>query len=209
MQILLDGQPYLSLQSAPPSLREALIEIDQHLEANGRAMQSVEVDGENISADELPHEFAGRAAAQFQRLHVTSANVSELVLEAIGEVEAVLPELPVACQALATVFAGDDPGEGLEPLGDLLEIWEGLRETRERIVVALSLNFAAVAFDGRTVAEYDQSLEMMIGRVHEAIEKQDFRAAADLIAYDLNTFAEQEPGLFKELRAQCVGGAKG
>ncbi len=209
MQILLDGQPYLSLQSAPPSLREALIEIDQHLEANGRAMQSVEVDGENIPADELPHEFAGRAAAQFQRLHVTSANVSDLVLEAIGEVEAVLPELPVACQALATVFAGDDPGEGLEPLGDLLEIWEGLRETRERIVGVLSLNFAAVAFDGRTVAEYDQSLEMMIGRVHEAIEKQDFRAAADLIAYDLNTFAEQEPGLFKELRAQCVGGAKG
>ena len=121
----------------------------------------------------------------------------------------VLPELPVACQALATVFAGDDPGEGLAPLGDLLEIWEGLRETRERVVGALSLNFTAVVFEGRTVGEYEESLEAMIGRVHEAVEKQDFRAAADLIAYDLNTFAEREPGLFRELRAQCDGGAKG
>ncbi len=203
MQIQLDGRPYLSLQSAPPTLGDALVEIDQHLQANGRAMQTVEVDGENIPADELTQEFANRTAAQVKRLNVTSASLSDLVLEAITEVEAVLPELPVACQALATVFAGDNPGEGLAPLGDLLEIWDGLRETRERVVGALSLNFAAVAFEGKTIGEHEESLETMIGRVHEAIEKQDFRGAADLIAYDLNTFAEKEPGLFKELRAQC------
>jgi len=207
MQIQLDGRTYVSSQPALPTLGEALIEIDQHLQAKGRAMQTVEVDGENIPADELTQEFASRSAAQVQQLAVTSASLSDLVLEAIGDVEAVLPELPVACQALATVFAGDDPGEGLAPLGDLLEIWEGLRETRERVVGALSLNFSAVPFDGKTVGDYEESLELMIGRVHEAVEKQDFRAAADLIAYDLNTFAEQEPGLFQELRKQCVGGA--
>ncbi len=208
MEILLDGQPYPGLWPAPgPTVGEALIEIDQHLQAKGRAMQTVELDGENIAADELTMAVAGTPGAQVGRLWVTSARVGDLVLEAIGEVEAVLPELPVACQALATVFAGDDPGEGLEPLGDLLEIWEGLRESRERVAGALNLALAAIPFEGGTAESYEAALEAMIGRVHDAVEKQDFKAAADLIAYDLNEFAEREPDLFKQLRAQCEGGA--
>jgi len=207
MEIRLDGRPYLSLQTAPPTLGEALIEIDQHLQINGRAMQSVEVDGENIPADELTQEFANRPAAQVRHLSVTSASLHELVLEAITEVEAVLPELPVACQALATVFAGDAPGEGLPPLGDLLEIWEGLRETRERVIGALNLDFASAAFNGKTVGDHEQALDQMINKVHTAVEKQDFRVASDLIAYDLNTFAELEPELFKTLRARAVAAA--
>lgn len=205
MDLLLDGQPYVSLQAAPLTVGEALIEMDMHLQANGRAMQTVEVDGKNMPADELTMDFANTPSVQIGRVHVTSAKLSELVLEAIAEVEAVLPELPVACQALATVFAGDDPGEGLAPLGDLLEIWEGLRESRERVAGALNLSFAAVPFDGKTVQAYEEALEGVIGRVHETVEKQDFKAAADLIAYDLSAFAEKEPAIFLELRKTCEG----
>lgn len=203
--MLLDGQPYMSLQSAPLTIGEALIEMDMHLQANGRAMQTVEVDGKNMPADELTMEFANTPSGQIGRVHVTSARLSELVLEAIGEVEAVLPELPVACQALATVFAGDEPGEGLAPLGDLLEIWEGLRESRERVAGAMNLSFAAVPFEGKSIQAYEEALEAVIGRVHEAVEQQNFKAAADLIAYDLSGFAEQEPGVFVELRKACDG----
>ncbi len=208
MELVLDGQPYLSLQAVPLTIGEALIEMDLHLQANGRAMQTVEVDGKNMPADELTMDFANTPSAQVGRVLVTSAHLGELVLEAIGEVEAVLPELPVACQALATVFAGDEPGEGLAPLGDLLEIWEGLRESRERVAGALNLSFEAVPFDGKTVKAYEEALESVIGRVHEAVEKQDFKAAADLIAYDLSTFAEKEPGIFKQLRDECGKSAR-
>jgi hypothetical protein len=206
MELLLDGQPYVSLQTAPLTIGEALIEMDLHLQANGRAMQTVEVDGKNMPADELTMEFANTPSGQVGRVSVTSARLSELVLEAIGEVEAVLPELPVACQALATVFAGAEPDEGLAPLGDLLEIWEGLRESRERVAGALNLSFAAIPFEGQTIQAYEQALEGLIGRVHEAVEKQDFKAAADVIAYDLSAFAEKEPGVFLELRKACEQG---
>jgi hypothetical protein len=208
MEIFLDGRPYPGeWRAAGPTVGEALIEIDQYLQANGRAMQSVELNGEKLAADELTVDMAGTRASQVERLSVTSARLSDLVLEAIGEVEAVLPELPIACQALATVFAGDDPGEGLGPLGDLLEIWEGLRESRERVAGALNITLAAIPFGGGTAEGHEEALEAMLGRVHDAVEKLDFKAAADLIAYDLNEFAEREPEIFKQLRSRCEGEA--
>jgi len=204
MEIYLDGARQLTLQSNIPTVGAALVEMNQWLQRNGRALQRISIDGRDIPAEELTVEIGNTPASGVKRLDVSSARVADLVLEALDEVENVLPEMPVACHTLAQILAGENPEEGLDSLEQILGIWMALCERRRQIADALSIELSGLSIADRTVAARDESLVELLGRIQAGREKKDFTALSDLIAYDLFEFAEQEPEVFALLRAKCA-----
>jgi hypothetical protein len=205
MEIYLDGARQLTLQSDIRTVGAALVELHAWLQRNGRALQHVSIDGRDIPAEELTLEIGNLPASGVTRLDVTSASVADLVRDALDEVENVLPELPVACQSLAQILAGENPDEGLDSLTQILGIWMALRERRVQIAGAMGFDLAAVDLTGQTLADRDRSLGELLARIQEELDRRNLPALSDLIAYDLFEFAEQEPKVFTALRAKCTG----
>jgi hypothetical protein len=203
MEVYLDGARQLTLQLGVSTVGAALVELNGWLQQNGRALQSVSIDGTNIPADQLTQEIGNLPASNVSRLDVASARVVDLVVEALDEAQGVLPEMPVACQTLAQILGGENPNEGIESLNQVLEIWTALRERRRQIAEALTLDFSSLSLSGRSLAERDLALTETLNRVYAARDQADFAALADLVAYDLFEFAEQELEVFGVLRAQC------
>jgi hypothetical protein len=204
MEIYLDGARQLTLQANIATVGAALVELNGWLQRNGRALQRISIDGREILAEELTLEIGNMPAAGVLRLDVTSARVVDLVIEALQEVEEVLPELPVACQTLAQILSGQAPEEGLDSLTQVLAIWAALIERRRQIADALTIDLTAVAAAGRSLADRDASLAQTLARVEGARDKRDFGGLAELIAYDLFEFAESEAEAFALLRARCA-----
>lgn len=204
MEIVLDGQPHFPLQSNPDTVGSALLEINAYLQERGRALQAVSLDGRNVPADELTPEFGQRPVSRVQRLEVTSARTVDLVRESLSEVEAVLPELPVACQTLAGILAGDGPEEGRASFNQLLEVWDALRQRRVQVIDALGLDAGELALEGKSLRARETELGELLSRVRDAVAQGDHATASDLLAYELSTMAEQEASIISLLDAHCT-----
>jgi len=94
MEIKLDGKKHFLLQSDPGTVGAALIEINEYLEANGRALQSISVDGRDAPAEEITPAFGQVPVSDVTLLEIVSADVRALVIESIAELAEVVPELP-------------------------------------------------------------------------------------------------------------------
>lgn len=203
MEIYLDGARQLTLQADIRTVGAALVELNAWLQRNGRALQRVSIDGRDIPAEDLTIEIGNLPASGVTRLEVTSARIADLVMDALDEVENVLPEMLVACQTLAQILAGENPEEGLDSLTQVVGIWAALQERRTQIADALGIELAGLALSDRSLADRDKSLGALLERIEAERAKKDFTALSDLIAYDLFEFAEQEPDVFALLRAKC------
>jgi hypothetical protein len=204
MEIYLDGARQMTLQARVPTVGAALVELNAWLQQNGRALQRVSIDGKDVPAEALTREFGDLPAAQVARLDVTSARVLDLVGEALDEVENVLPEMSVACQTLAQIISGEEPEAGLEPLAQLLEVWTALRDRRRQIAGALKLELGALEVSGQALSVRELELDDVLGRVTAARAKKDYKALADLLAYNVFELAEQEIEVFALLRGRCA-----
>jgi hypothetical protein len=149
-------------------------------------------------------EIGNLPADTVSRLDVSSARIADLVIEALDEVENVLPELPVACQTLAQILAGENAEEGIDSLEQIMGIWMALRERRRQIADALGFELGSLTHGGRSLDARDADLGELLGRIQAGREKKDYAGISDLFAYDLFEFAEQEPEVFALLRAKCA-----
>ena len=56
----------------------ALVEINEFLHANGRALQSIIADGANIPAEDITSSFAAKPISSIATLEITSADHRDL-----------------------------------------------------------------------------------------------------------------------------------
>lgn len=202
MEIILDGEAR-ALPAPPQTVGSALIEINADLQADGRALQQVIVDGRVMPAEELTPAFGQTPSSDVQRLELTSARIVDLVRESLTEVEAVLAELPVACQTLAGILNSDEAAEGRESFEQLLAIWEALAERERQVARALGLDLEALSIDGRSLSTRDMELQSLLVKARGAMADGETASVADLLAYDLSALADQEADVIALLHAQC------
>ncbi len=202
MEITLDGKKQFLLQSDPRTIGIALIEINEYLQANGRALQSIIADGRDIPAEEITPAFGRTPVADVQRLEIVSADVRTLVKESIAELAEVVPELPVACQELARILAGKTPEEVFAGFNQLLDIWSVLKERQAQVADSLGLDVATLEIEGTALFKHDEELWGLLNTARQAMEASDFAKLADLLAYDLSPFAERESSIIHLLQSK-------
>ncbi len=203
MEIKLDGKKHFLLQSDPGTVGAALIEINEYLEANGRALQSISVDGRDAPAEEITPAFGQVPVSDVTLLEIVSADVRALVIESIAELAEVVPELPVACQELAEVLAGDTPEQAFGGFNQLLHIWGVLKERQSQIADSLGIEMAVLELEGASLSKHEEELRGTLNTARAAMESSDFAKLADLLAYDLSPLAERETGIVQLLKSQA------
>lgn len=203
MEITLDGKKQFLLQSDPGTVGAALIEINNYLQSNGRALQSIIADGRDVPAEEITPTFGRTPVSDVQHLEVISADIHDLVKESIAELAEVVPELPVACQELARVLAGAAPEQGFTGFNQLLEIWSVLKERQSQIADSLGIELAVLELEGVTLSNHEKELLDRLDTARQAMETSDFAKLSDLLAYDLSTLAERESSIVELLSAKA------
>ncbi len=203
MELTLDGKKHFLLQPDPGTVGDALIEINEYLQAKGRALQSITADGRDIPAEEITPAFGQVPISDITLLEIVSADLRTLVRESIAEIAEVVPELPVACQELAEVLAGDAPEQAFSGFNQLLHIWGVLKERQTEIADSLGIEMATLELEGIPLSKHEEELSAMLSAAREAMESSDFAKLADLLAYDLSSLAERETGIVQILQSQA------
>ncbi|MCH7909289.1 MAG: hypothetical protein IIB38_06690 [Candidatus Hydrogenedentes bacterium] len=202
MEITLDGKKQFLLQSDPGTIGAALIEINEYLQANGRALQNIIADGRDVPAEEITSAFGQMPVSDVQRLEIVSADLRALVKESIAELAEVVPELPVACQELAQVLAGDAPEQAFAGFNQLLEIWSVLKERQTQVANSLGIELTVLELEGSSLSKHEEELSGVLDTARQAMESSDFAKLADLLAYDLSTLAERETSIVQLLHSK-------
>ena len=206
MDLVLDGQRDFSFQTDPTTLAAAIIEINDYLQAQGRALQAIVVNGEPVPPEELGQKVGQRSLDGVESLEIQSADMSDLVLETIEELREVLPELPVVCQTLAQVLRGDTPQDGFGQFNQLFDIWNIVSHRQDLIARTLGADFEQLTVNGRSAAVRSNQLADAQSAARAAMESSDLAALADLLAYDLASLAEEETELVDVLHGMTGRG---
>ena len=202
MEITLDGKRQFLLQSDPGTIGAALIEINEYLQVNGRALQNIIADGRDIPAEEITPAFGQTPVSDIRRLEIVSADIHTLVKESVAELAEVVPELPVACQELAQILAGDAPEQAFAGFNQLLEIWTVLKERQTQVANSLGIELAVLELEGASLSKHEEELSGVLNAARQAMESSDFAKLADLLAYDLSTLAERETSIVQLLHSK-------
>lgn len=201
MRIQLDDQEGLALISNPSTLAGALAEVTELVQAKGRAVQRIIINGENVAPEALTVELGTRPVSEIDTLELQTASLKELVAESLNEIAEVIPELPTACHELAQALVSDDPASCFAQFNQFLDIWEVLKERQEQAASSLGLSLEDISIGGSNAAAHNEKLDTMLTKARGFMEASSFPELSDLLSHDLVELAEAEADLIAALRA--------
>ncbi len=200
MDLLLDGGRDFQIEETIPNLLDAVKEVSGHLEAKGRAVMSIVVDGESVDAEELKSDAGLKPTAEISTLEISSSDIQELVNDSLQELQEVLPELPQACHSLAEVFQGDSPTDGYDAFEKLAHIWEDVKSRELQVASVLSVTEEELVLDGKPFSEIHGELNSFLKEAVEALKNEDCVLLGDLLEYELAPRAEKEAQIVEVLQ---------
>jgi len=202
MDVIVDGERNLPDKALPADAMEALACISDSLKARGRAVMAVCVNGKNLNADELADVLKNQPLETLASFEVRSESIRELVGGALSELDSVLPELPAACHALASVFQGNNPTEGYAPFQELADIWRHIKDRQQLAARSLDVNIESLRIGDATYEELQQQLNVFLQEAVDALRVNDCVLLGDLLEYELAPRAEKELLVVAALRKQ-------
>ena len=191
MDVIVDGERNFRFEGKPSDMLAAVGAVGEFLHARGRGLQSVEVDGKSFLPEDITL-LEGMALDAVSLLEITSEALDKLIGECISEIEAVVPELPSLCHALAEVFQGETPAEGYDPFHKLAEIWEHVKAREMQVASALNLDWHATTLGGVPIERLHGALNTYLEEALEALKSGDCILLGDLLEYELAPRAEME-----------------
>jgi len=190
MDVVVDGKKDFALATAPADVMDALASVSEWLQKQDRSIVSVSLDGESIDSSRLVEALGGKPIDAVQCLDIQSQQTSQLVKDALAEMESVLPELPTVCRELARVFQGAEPQSGYEPFQQLAGIWSHVKGRQAMIAHALGVEIDAMPYNGRPLAAAHKELNTILSEAAGALESGDLILLGDLLEYELAPRAE-------------------
>lgn len=200
MRIQLDDQENHALTSNPDTLSAVLLELTAQIQSQGRAIQSISLDGKEVSPESMTAAWGETPVTDIDTLKVTTASVHDLVVNALDEISEVIPELPTACHELAQILASDNPAECFAHFNQFLDIWSVLKERQQQVAGTLGADFGAIQLGTNTALEHNAKLDGYLTRARAHMEASQFAELADLLSHDLIELAEEEANLIAALR---------
>jgi len=204
MDVIVDGERNFTVQGAPEDVLAVVVAASEFLHKQGRAVLSIEVDGETIGPDRLIEALKKKPLDTVKRLEITSEDIQTLVTTCLNELEEALPDLPQACHNLAEVFQGDEPETGYEPFHQLADIWRHIKVREAQVAHALNLNLDALEAKGMSFKKMHEELNTFLVEAAEALEAEDCVLLGDLLEYELAPRAEAEAEIVALLQAQAA-----
>ena len=192
MELIVDGNARCPGEEPFGSVFDLVVALGNQLQAEGRSIMTVRVDGAEISAGNLVESMRDKPVTSVRQIVITSEDTRTLVNESLSDMQASLPELPVACQELARVFQSETPDAGYEPFQQLAAIWGAIKERELMVANALEISLEDLQIGELTVKQFHDDLNAYLREATEALKKRDSVLLGDLLEYELAPRAEQE-----------------
>lgn len=205
MEVIVDGSTGFAPAEAPEDAMGMIAAIGESLQAQGRAILSVTLDGQSLAPAAMLMALRGKPLSSDGRLEVVSESTAKLVSESLAELEGVLPELARVCHELAAVFQGAEPQSGFEPFQQLADAWAHVKARQELIAQALGTALDTLTLDGKTLGALHEELNGFLAEAAGALESRDLVLLGDLLEYELAPRAEAEVRITALLRERSGG----
>lgn len=200
MDVTIDGKQDFELEGDPLTLLSVVGAANDYIESQGRAIVSLNIDGEAIRPTDVLEELGQRPVEGIQQLTIETAAVQDLVEDALKELQESLAELPQACRSLAAIFHGDRPEEGFDPFVELANIWSHVKQREAMAANALGLELDAIEVGGRPLEVLQNELNKFLEECGDALKNGDCILLGDLLEYELAPRAETEAEIVAILR---------
>ena len=200
MDVYVDGVQESWANEVAGTVLEVVAALSSRLQENHRALLSVQIDGENVTPEDLRSRAGDRPSDGIKRLDIVSEPLGRLVEQSLRDLDEHLPMLPQVCHKLAAVFQSETPEDGYTPFQQLAEIWHAVKVREMQLANALDVPLGELIVDGRTILQATEELNDYLREAEAAIRAGDSVAIGDLLAYELAPRAEMESKIVAILR---------
>ena len=174
MQILLDENV---CDVAANTVEEAITVCADLVEAQGRMIVDVHVDGTRWSEEELGSTEDQNTTAQVVEL--TSADPSELVLQTFQDAGEALTNADELQQEAAQLLQSDQRTICMDKMGEALSIWLSVQQAIVKGSQVVGLQLDEVAVNGTPIVTSIIQLNEQLQMLRTALEQDDQIALAD------------------------------
>lgn len=190
MAIYLDDAP-VNFQG--DHLDAVLNEAQQFLQAHGRIVVEVRVDGRTLSSEELTHTREQPIGSSEWRLY--SADPASLAMSILRQMQPMLDQTRQQLHNAAGHFQSDRPREGLREIGQGMEIWQQLPQALIRCAGLLKISPDQVVHQDQTLPQAAVSLTEQLKSLRDKVWASDTIALADQLAYEWPATIDRWDGL--------------
>lgn len=195
MQILLDENV---CDVAAETVEEAIAVCANLVEAQGRMIVDVHVDGARWSEEELASTENQSTTAQVVEL--TSADPAQLVVQTFQDAAEALTDADELQQEAAQLLQSDQRTICMDKMGEALSIWLSVQQAIVKGSQVIGLQLDEVTVDGTPIVTSIVQLNEQLRMLRTALEQDDQIALADALLYEFPDIVREWQGILEHLQ---------
>ncbi|MEM0915196.1 MAG: hypothetical protein AAGK09_11375 [Planctomycetota bacterium] len=201
MPTYLDDQPFAT---QAPTLAAALDAVRRDVEASGRLIVEVTLDGQGLVGESL--QAQAEAGLEDAELRLYSAEVVEVVGDALREVRASIDRIEGMHAEAADHLQRGDQSAGLATVGEVIELWLGVQVGVGQAASVAGIELEGLAVGATTAEALIAGLLERLQELKGQIESGDTIALADALAYEWSEITAPWGELVDTLLVRVVDG---
>lgn len=179
MPILIDDQVS---PLAGATLGEIIDAASRQVEARGRVVVEVHLNGESLIGDEIEKKRASNIGGGEVRL--ITANPRELAAETLGQVLTLLNDARDAQAQAAELFQQDNAPEAIRQIGRAVEVWQQTQQAVLFSSMLVGLKLDDQKFDNEPLTAMTDGLLRQITELRDMLAANDTVALADSLGFE-------------------------
>lgn len=179
MSTFVDDQP---VDLTGDDLGSLLASARSHLAPSGRVIVDVQIDGEQLTNEQLSDQQAVKTAGREVRLY--TADPQTLAVDTLRQVHGRLHEAGQMQQRAAELLQQDQTAEALQQVASAIEIWLQTQQAVQHSSELLSVDLDALTVDNQPLSELTDGLITQLKELKESLNAGDTVGLADALAYE-------------------------
>jgi len=202
MAVYLDDQ---ASELGGPTLGAVIDAAKADLDATGRIVVEVRVDGESLTGSQLDARWDDAVANREVKLY--TADPASLAIEPLEQVRDRLGDAHTLQADAADLLQQDRGAEAFAKVAEAMSVWQQAQQTVSQSARLLRLDLDNLAVEGRTVPELTDQTLAQLQQLKALLESGDPVGLADALAYEWPELTTRWEAMIGELIATIEGSA--
>jgi len=181
MPTFLDDAPFTTDAATLDGVLDA---AQQDVQANGRLIVEVSLDGQPLVGDDL--EARRTQPIDDAEVRLYTADGAQIAAEALREVRQSIDQIDQLHDRAAEQLQRGDQAEGMQTVGQVIELWLGVQRAVGQSAQVAGINLDGFEFGDTSAKALFAGLLERLQELKALIEANDTVALADALAYEWN-----------------------
>lgn len=182
---------------AGATLGEIIDAASRQVEARGRVVVEVHLNGESLIGDEIEKKRASNIGGGEVRL--ITANPRELAAETLGQVLTLLNDARDAQAQAAELFQQDNAPEAIRQIGRAVEVWQQTQQAVLFSSMLVGLKLDDQKFDNEPLTAMTDGLLRQITELRDMLTANDTVALADSLGFEWSEMTDRWQRMIHEM----------